>query len=452
MGGKKGETQVGFHSSRARYRMLATGNRWGKTTTAAQELIWRANKRHPYNAESQIKGPVRLRACADGWSRGVEGVMVPLFRDRTDPLDLRGGSFTDAYQNKDHTLHFKDGSYIEFISYEIADTGRGAQKFASVPLDGFWHDEQSPYMVWEENCARIIDRNGFGIITLTPVLGSTWEFDEVYQKWQNGNKSYECWVGSTDENEILDPTVIEEIFGDLSDPVMRDIRRHGTWTTIAGAVYPEFNRERHVVPFAPERVSEAVRRFFVLDPAPSKPSAVGAFGIGAKGDRFQFGEIRVQGTIPERATQIRSHFKDYTFDRYLCDPNWDYEDKELGLNRYELWQDEGFPLEKASDDKEYGIEIVRKNLSLDPISQEPYFQVMDNCARTIWEFQHYRWKPKTASDDLTYKPKTRDVDDDLVSCVRYFMVAAQAWGGMKPQKATRSKVRRPSLYLSRSPR
>jgi hypothetical protein len=104
-------------------------------------------------------------------------------------------------------------------------------------------------MVWEENCARIIDRNGFGIITLTPVLGSTWEFDEVYQKWQNGNKSYECWVGSTDENEILDSSVIEEIFGDLSDPVMRDIEAFLSHSQkqVSGSVFVQLNPYRFQV-------------------------------------------------------------------------------------------------------------------------------------------------------------------------------------------------------------
>jgi hypothetical protein len=189
----------------------------------------------------------------------------------------------------------------------------------------------------------------------------------------------------------------------------------------------------------------------VVDPAPSKPTAIGAFGIDYKGNTFMFGELRTKGTIPEICAEMRSHFKDFTFDRYLMDPNWDWDDHELGVNRMDLWRDEGMPFEAASDDKEYGMELVHKALATDPISEKPHFQVMNNCERTIWEFEHYRWMPKKPSDDLTYKPRTRDVDDDLVTTVRYFHAHASAWGALKPQRATRSRTRIQRHCLSGNP-
>ena len=172
------------------------------TRMVAQEFLWYCTGTHPYKKTPHRA--VNMRACADGWKVGVEGLLVPLFKKICDPDTLAGESWDKAYRQGDHTLTFKNGSMIQFMSYETADTGRGAQKFAGVPLDGFWHDEASPYSVWEENMARIVDRNGFAINTLTPVLGETWEYDGVYQRWQSGDPAFQCWTGSIYENELLD--------------------------------------------------------------------------------------------------------------------------------------------------------------------------------------------------------------------------------------------------------
>lgn len=439
-GKTKGDKQREFHGSTARIRGLYTGNRWGKSSLVCNEFIWHCNKRHPF--KEVPARPYRLRACADGWKVGVEGLMIPLFQRWVDPDDLVGGSWSDAYRQGDHTLTFRDGSTIQFMSYEIADTGRDAQKFAGVDLDGFWHDEASPYTVWEENMARIVDRNGWAVNTLTPVLGESWEYDGIYQRWQNGEPGFACWTGSTYENQLLDKTAIDDILGNIEDPLMREIRLYGVWRSIAGAVYPEF-ADRHIIPYNFQRVLQATR-YIVIDPAPSKPTAVVWFGVGEDNQAFAYRDARLSGRIEWIVDQIRDlSKKDGGIYKILFDPNWDYEDKQFGTNVQREYEKCGMAIHKASDDKWGGIEQVKKALAGDALDNRPRFVVMDNCERLIWEFKHYRFKPKSPADDNQYKPKTRDVDDDEVTCVRYFLMDNPAYRGSRKAEVYRSHVRIP---------
>ena len=73
------------------------------------------------------------------------------------------------------------------------------------------------------------------------------------------------------DNPYVDPGYLKQLDA-IPDPARRAAMRDGNWDTFAGQVFPEWNRERHVVPFfAPP---QAWTRYMGMDWGYAKPHAV----------------------------------------------------------------------------------------------------------------------------------------------------------------------------------
>jgi hypothetical protein len=51
------------------------------------------------------------------------------------------------------------------------------------------------------------------------------------------------------------------------------------------------------------------------------------------------------------------------------------------------------------------------------------------CGSIFWEFERYRFKKEQKSQEETYSEQVASVDDDLLDCVRYGVMAGQPTGG-----------------------
>ena len=76
-------------------------------------------------------------------------------------------------------------SYFEFMStkQELQDTGK-------VQRDSLWEDEEPPKAFREESRRRLLTRGGDEIITLTPINGLSYLYDDVWNK--------KCYVWRSD--------------------------------------------------------------------------------------------------------------------------------------------------------------------------------------------------------------------------------------------------------------
>src|SRR3546814_19732760 len=54
-------------------------------------------------------------------------------------------------------------------------------KFAGVPRHWVHFDEEPPKPIYNECLARLVDYNGDHWITMTPVEGMTWIYDDLYE-------------------------------------------------------------------------------------------------------------------------------------------------------------------------------------------------------------------------------------------------------------------------------
>jgi phage terminase large subunit-like protein len=74
-------------------------------------------------------------------------------------------------------LTLENGSQVEIRSYE-----QELEKFAGVPRHFIHFDEEPPYDIFKECKARLADYNGRWWMTMTPVDGMTWTYEEIFEK------------------------------------------------------------------------------------------------------------------------------------------------------------------------------------------------------------------------------------------------------------------------------
>jgi phage terminase large subunit-like protein len=177
---KPHEKQHLFHASTKKKKLYIGGNRSGKTTGGVCEDIWRATCRHPYRPDLNEIGPNRGRVVAVDFVNGVEKIIFPQFQQWLYPSALKGGAWETAYNKLLRTLTFSNGSTIEFMSYD-----QDLDKFAGTSRHWIHFDEEPPKSIYIENMARIIDTDGDFWITMTPVEGMTWVYEDLYEQNHN---------------------------------------------------------------------------------------------------------------------------------------------------------------------------------------------------------------------------------------------------------------------------
>jgi len=448
--------QLAAHSSEARIRAAFIANRWGKTVWGVKEFVWWATGTHPYRKTP--KPPVQLRIVGDGFDDGIDKIILPLFHSPiqarqpdgsvrevrlVNPEDLKGGSWANAYSAGRHLLEWQNGSVIEFMSFSQKDLGRGAQKFGGVHRDLTWFDEHGEHTIFDECSARVGARPNEMMLTYTPVLGKTWEYDEIYEPWTQGAPGIECFVGKIQDNPFLDPQAVADFLAGIKDPRMRSIRELGAWIDMGGSVYPMWNPNIHFIPYN-QRVVDRITKIITIDPAKgSKPTAVLWGGIDDNGDWYFYREYRERLPHSEIARDIRSITAkaEEEVHWFEIDPHWGWEDVDTGKSVASYYIEGGVPVQPAyKGPEQHRIAKVQELMTLDKMTDKPKLYVMQTCSRLRWEIEHNQYKPQTQAMAESDRWKRIKGDDDLLDCMEYSVVSGLAFRG-----AVRSKHRPPKL-------
>ena len=254
--------QVMFHASEKNGRQYIGGNRSGKTTGGINEDIWWLTGRHPYLRLPSA--PIYGRIVTVDFKNGLHKIILPQLKQWLAPSDLINGSWEDSFNGQRAVLTLANGSEVEIMSHE-----QELDKFAGVPRHFVHFDEEPPFDIFKECKARLVDYNGRWWMTMTPVDGMTWTFEEIWEK--RDTPLVDIIKVNIRDNPHMKEEAIDALLEGY-DEQEREIRGDGDYVAISGLVFKNFDPEVHQIPSGIPPSSWT--HYLSLDAGFSNPTAV----------------------------------------------------------------------------------------------------------------------------------------------------------------------------------
>lgn len=443
------EKQKLFHSGVPKWHrsLYIGGNRSGKSYgTVAEDLIWMLHLRDDIPDE-----PIRGRVVAVDFDRGVEQILLPIFKELAPPSKLVGGSWDSAWSRKERILKFVDGGQIQFMSYE-----QDLEKFAGTSLHFVHYDEEPPKHIYNECEARLVDTNGKSWISMTPVNGMTWVYYEICQPGEDsddrkiiaaavGDASGPVWEVPSmslrvietwmDENPHLSPEARERYLATL-DEDERTARRKGQFVQVSGKVFASFSQSSHTIgDFDPKAAQEAGWQIYTsTDHGWNSPTAWLWHAVSPQGRVVTFAEhYQSHMTIEEHSHKVISMEEGWGLNRddimRTGDPAMKQHNAVSGTSIIMEYQKHELHIsvDTVPRDASVGLGIMQRYFRLKPIGKdgklEPTWMVSMSCPNFVKELKNLRFATY-ASKKLQYNNNAQEQvhkkDDHAYDSAKYF--------------------------------
>lgn len=415
------EKQVQFHMASRRHRLYIGGNRSGKTTGGITEDIWWLTGKHPYRKVPQ--GGVRGRIVGVDFLNGIEKILKPEFRRWCPISELRGGTWADAYDTQERTLHFENGSFVEFMSYD-----QDVDKFAGTSRHFIHFDEEPPQDIYIECIARLVDTSGSWWMTLTPVMGMQWMYDDIYipGKRPSGNADVSVIEVEMYENPYLGAAEVQAFLNSLPTED-RDARVKGKFTRRGGVIFKKFDTDIHVISVeAFELPVAGIGELYAsMDHGFNNPTAWHWHYVTPDGDVITFDEhYESEMIIQDHAEQVKlmnlMHRREPIMN--IGDPAIAQRNAQTGDSVQAQYGQHGVNIALGNNDVLVGINKMNSYLDYNE-TRKPRWFITENCENLIREMQKYRWKTwsnkKSERDNNPYDVPHKK-DDHAIDGCRYF--------------------------------
>lgn len=417
---KPHDKQIAFHSSQKRNRLYIGGNRSGKTTGGiVEDLMW-CRGVHPYR-EIPVGG-VRGRIVAVDFFHGIEQIIIPEIKRWCPMSDLRGGTWTSAFDTQERILHFENGSFIELMSYE-----QDVDKFAGTSRHFVHFDEEPPQDIYIECIARLVDTAGSWWMTLTPVMGMQWMYDDIYIPGKNGTApmidviEVEMW-----ENPYLAATEVQNFLASLPEED-RDARVKGKFTRRGGVILKHFDRRVHVIDQNTfELPTYGVGELYAsLDHGYNNPTAWLWHYVDPDGNIITFAEhYESEMTVDSHAEQVlmmEQRFKRKPTIR-VGDPSIAQRNAVTGDSIQAQYAIHGVEVILGNNDVISGLNKMNAYQKVNALGK-PRWYITNNCTHLLDEIPKYRWKTwsnkKSERDNNVYDVPHKK-NDHACDSARYF--------------------------------
>jgi phage terminase large subunit-like protein len=440
---------IGFHRCTARTRAIFGGNRSSKTYTGAAEATWYATGTHPYK---NVPIPNYGRICCTDFTNGIEKVIIPQMRQ------LIPKALIDRYMTESRTLYLKNGSTIEFMSYD-----QDVEKFASASRHWIWFDEEPPQDIYRECQMRLLDTKGDCWFTLTPTNGMTWIYTDIYEKG-GIDPGIQLFQFDTRQNPYIDAEVLKELAVGFSEAEI-DMRFGGKFVSLSGLIYKEFVKERHII----KRIDIAQHwpKICAIDPHPRNPSVVVYMAVAPAHEfiaKLKLAGINITWDIPyhediytiydeiypgmdkkplisEICSMMRAKEKNDHIRYRLIDSMANTPDPIIGRTIRQEFETHGIRTVLAEKNVANRIFKVREKL------QRNSLYVISDLHNTIWEFLHYVWDDyKIGRDYKDPKEKPRKKRDHAMDCVGYMCSSCPKFESPVIYRPKRPTVRKATGY------
>jgi PBSX family phage terminase large subunit len=231
------KAQREIQDSKARYKVVVAGRRFGKTQTAICILLKRA----------LLQRDSKYFYIAPYYSQGK----MIAWKILLDKLQLIPKELVVKTNETELVIKFVNGSEIFIKGGDRPDSLRG------IGLDGVVLDEYADMRpnVWEEIIRpALVDKQGWGIFIGTPKGFNS--FHELYSS-AKGKEDWHAFHYTTYDNPYIKREEIDKLKAEMSDDkfnqeIMADFRRH------EGLVYKEFIEATHVVDTLPTNTKEII--------------------------------------------------------------------------------------------------------------------------------------------------------------------------------------------------
>lgn len=354
--------------------------------------------------------PFYCRVVTPDLSNTLEGVILQKIREWCPPEQIRGGAFEKGYDKVLRVLHFKNGSWWQFNSND-----QELNKLGGTALHRSFYDEEPREDIRRECLMRTLDYGGDEVFAMTPLMGLSWTYEDVYEPWKRGLlPPGTVTISSMEENPHLDPKDIERVLAGLSSEE-RQARQSGRFVHFAGLIYQEWSSERHVIPAWEDVPLGEV--YVGIDPGIRHPAGVLWCHLDDEDVLTAFDELNVTGqTVGDVCRQIHEKNARWgiTPRWYVIDPAARNKNHQTGRSDQQEYAEHGVVCIPGQNAVTAGINRVKERLQADPVR----FRATANCREFRRQMGHYRWsRPKRIEGDPKESPvKTQD---DLVDPARY---------------------------------
>jgi hypothetical protein len=186
-------------------------------------------------------------------------------------------------------------------------------------------------------------------------------------------------------------------------------------------VYPEFDRDVHVISLRKDQVPPEWPLFRVIDPGYVNPCGVLFIAIDGDGCLYVIDEFYESGQkVPEVASKIKALTGRRRAEFTLIGHDAFRETQSAGKTLADQFLDEGISCSPVDTRIDAGVLVVAKLLMVDDRG-EPKLKILDRCTNTIKEMEGYRY-PELGEDEKdkkAEKEKPLPVNDHLMDCLRY---------------------------------
>lgn len=413
------QKQVDFHQGHERGKLYIGGNRSGKTVGGIVEDIWWLRGEHPYR--NLFKPPVRGRIVTVSYTEGIKLIIIPELAKWLPPSDLINGSWEDSYSKADRVLTLSNGSTVELMSYD-----QKLEKFAGTSRHFIHFDEEPPQDIYNECRLRLLDTAGSWWMTMTPVEGMTWVYDDIYEPNLVPGGNILVVVIDTSENPYVSEAEIETALEGL-DANERKARKEGKFVQLGGVVFTEFKPhygdQGHLLEFLNVDQLNAIKgwtHYASLDHGLNNPTCWLWHAVSPNGVVITYDEIydneRLVNDFAREILQRNRQPGRVSPQIYVGDPAIAQRNAQTGDSIKTAYSLAGVPLVLGNNDVRIGIDKMNRYFK-----SNKWF--IAGCPNLVRELQRVRWKIyETAKKRRDNNPREEihKKDDHAPDSARYF--------------------------------
>lgn len=300
--------QEEFFEAKTRIVAAFAGNQFGKTTALVVRTLiecvdreWLPQHLQRYKRWDKQTAPrgTHVRLVCPSF-KVLGGNLLPALRAWCPSSQLVGDSFDKAFRGApEYTLRFKNGSIVEFMTYD-----QEVAKFGGPQRHIIGYDEPPPQDIRRECAIRTVAYSGYEMFAMTPLKANTgWIRRDI---WRNrAAPDITVIKGSMHDNPYLRPEDREYVLAQSGDGAERQAREFGDFVDIGGLVLPDFERWVAKEPFTPEQ-AKAWDVIVGIDPG-MRNAAFVWIGLDNENRAFVFHEeLLQQRTVPDYVTTIKA--------------------------------------------------------------------------------------------------------------------------------------------------